>query len=65
MTQRNEGETSVVGSCDATNCRYNENRECHAGQIQVSLSGGTAQCMTYDPQGSQPGLGEQPRQGNS
>ena len=71
MTQRNEGqqsgETSVVGSCDATNCRYNENRECHAGQIQVSLSGGMAQCMTYDPQGTGAGMGDQPGQsgGNS
>lgn len=64
MTQRNEGETSVVGSCDATNCRYNDNHECHAGQIQVSMSGSMAQCMTYDPQGEQAGLGEQPSQGN-
>lgn len=67
MTQGNEGmqsgETSVVGSCDATNCRYNDNRECHAGQIQVSLVSGMAHCMTYDPQGSGTGMMDQPGQG--
>ena len=27
---------STVASCSATDCTYNENRECHAGEIRVA-----------------------------
>ena len=64
MTQNTNrsGEMSVVAACDATECRYNEGRECHAGQIQVGISGATAACMTYTPRNSATGAGEVPRQ---
>lgn len=38
-----------VSSCSATDCRHNENRECHAGEIVVQITGGSAVCGTYDP----------------
>lgn len=59
---RNNQQASIVGRCDATSCRYNENRECHAGQIEVAMSGQMAQCLTYTPQ---EGMGdrERPSQG--
>ncbi|WP_245588481.1 DUF1540 domain-containing protein [Deinococcus pimensis] len=60
-SDRNMEGMSIVASCDATDCRYNENRECHAGQIQVSMSGRTAQCMTYDPTGDNAGMGDMPQ----
>lgn len=46
---RSNQQVSIVGRCDATNCRHNENHECHAGQIEVTMSGQMAQCMTYSP----------------
>jgi hypothetical protein len=43
-------ESSVVGSCTATDCRHNEDRACHAGEILVQIGGGgTAVCGTYAP----------------
>jgi hypothetical protein len=42
--------TSVVGECSATDCRHNEHRDCHAGQIVVQIGQGTAMCGTYDPE---------------
>jgi hypothetical protein len=46
-------ESSVVGSCTATECRHNEDRECHAGEILVQINGGTAVCGTYSPESPQ------------
>lgn len=40
--------TSAVASCTATDCRHNENRECHAGEIEVKMVDGGAVCGTYD-----------------
>lgn len=49
--QRNpKTQASVVGSCSATDCRYNEERECHAGEITVQMSQDGAHCATYDPE---------------
>lgn len=45
--------TSVVGSCTATDCRHNEERECHAGEIMVQIGSGGALCGTYDPEAPQ------------
>lgn len=53
-------QTSVVLACGATDCRYNELRECHAGQIEIGLSGDAAQCMTYDPSDDKRGAADQP-----
>lgn len=58
--QMGDRQTSIVGACGATDCRYNENRECHAGQIEVGMNGNMAQCMTYDPSGDQSGMRDQP-----
>jgi hypothetical protein len=44
---------SVVGSCSATDCRHNENRDCHAGEILVQIGGSGAVCGTYDPESPQ------------
>jgi len=41
---------STVGSCSATDCAHNENRECHAGEIVVRLEGDRATCGTYSPE---------------
>ncbi|MGH7481726.1 MAG: DUF1540 domain-containing protein [Longimicrobiales bacterium] len=40
---------SVVASCTATDCRHNENEECHAGRIVVRMQAGGATCGTYEP----------------
>lgn len=40
---------SAVASCSATDCVFNENHECHAGEIRVEMSGQSAVCGTYDP----------------
>jgi hypothetical protein len=46
--------SSVVGSCSATDCRHNEDRECHAGEILVQINAGSAVCGTYSPESPQP-----------
>ena len=49
--QRNpRAQASVVGECTATDCRYNEQRECHAGEILVQIGAQGARCATYDPE---------------
>lgn len=46
---------STVASCSATDCTYNENRECHAGEIEVRMAnGGQAICATYEPETPKP-----------
>jgi hypothetical protein len=59
---RTDQQGSVVSHCDATTCRHNENEQCMAGQIEVSLSGQMAQCLTFSPED---GLGDamRPSQG--
>jgi hypothetical protein len=42
--------SSVVSSCSATDCVHNEDRECHAGQIEVRMGGEGASCATYKPE---------------
>lgn len=46
-------QTSVVSSCTVTDCKFNEDHECHAGQIEVQVGANGAQCGTYTPQGDQ------------
>lgn len=45
---------SAVASCSATDCTYNEDRECHAGEIRVEMGSGGAICGTYEPRRSKP-----------
>ncbi len=63
MTQNmnQDGQLSVVGQCDVTQCRYNEEHQCHAGQIHVSMSNEGAACMTYSPREGSMGAGDQLR----
>lgn len=39
---------SAVASCSVTDCVHNENRECHAGEIDVRMEQGNAICATYE-----------------
>lgn len=44
-TQR--AETAGVGACRSANCIHNEDLECQAEGINVTLSGGQASCGTF------------------
>ncbi len=44
-TQRREG--AGVGACRSANCIHNEDLECQADGINVTLSGGIAHCGTF------------------
>ncbi|ANE43473.1 MAG: hypothetical protein JWQ08_2762 [Deinococcus sp.] len=51
----NDTSKSLVSRCDATSCRYNEDMQCHAGQIEVQMVMGEmgaqmAHCMTFAPE---------------
>lgn len=48
--ERRAAEASTVGSCSATDCKFNENHECHAGEIRVEMSAQGAVCGTYSPE---------------
>jgi hypothetical protein len=53
-----ECEIGMVIACQVQECSYNENRECHAGKIQVGDVGTHAACDTFttaqvEEQGSQ------------
>ncbi|HEX8319027.1 MAG TPA: DUF1540 domain-containing protein [Longimicrobium sp.] len=50
--ERPQAQTSVVGACTVTDCKFNEHHECHAGQIEVRVSGSGAECGTYTPEGN-------------
>jgi hypothetical protein len=52
--ERRAPAVSTVASCNATDCTYNENRECHAGEIHVEMSGDGAICGTYQPRRPKP-----------
>lgn len=53
--QRNpKAQASIVAACTATDCRHNDDRECHAGEIMVQIGGSGAQCGTYDPESPRP-----------
>ena len=50
--ERPQANLSVVGSCSVTDCRFNEDHECHAGQIEVRVGPDGAHCGTYQPEAS-------------
>ena len=52
--ERRETAASAVASCSATDCTYNQNRECHAGEIHVEMSPNGAICGTYQPRRPKP-----------
>jgi hypothetical protein len=55
--QMREAPQSVVGSCDVTNCTYNDQRHCTASTIQVAFVDNMAHCATYTPQAGAIGMG--------
>lgn len=50
--ERPQANLSVVGACSVTDCRFNEDHECHAGQIEVRVGPDGAHCATYTPEAS-------------
>jgi hypothetical protein len=48
--EKRAAEPSAVASCTVTDCTYNEERECHAGEIRVEIGSQGAVCATYNPQ---------------
>jgi Domain of Unknown Function (DUF1540) len=50
--ERPRAQASVVASCNVTDCRFNENHECHAEQIDVRVGPDGAHCATYTPEAS-------------
>lgn len=47
---RKERELSVIHDCAATNCAYNANHICEAGEIDVQATERGPICATFDPQ---------------
>lgn len=41
---------ATVASCGATDCAHNENRDCTADEVRVSMQDGRATCQTYTPE---------------
>lgn len=42
-------QASVVGACTVTDCKFYEDHECHAGEIEVRIGSTGAVCGTYTP----------------
>lgn len=49
--EQHSAETSVVAACTVTDCVHNEDKECHAGSIEVRVGAQGAVCGTYKPEG--------------
>ena len=47
---RKDRELSVIHDCAATNCTYNENHICEAGEIDVEATDRGPICATFEPQ---------------
>jgi hypothetical protein len=52
--ERRSAQPSAVAACTVTDCTYNENHECHAGEIRVEVGGQGAVCATYTPERNKP-----------
>lgn len=52
--ERSREQTSAVAACSVTDCRFNENHDCHAGEIRVEVGSQGAVCATYSPEASRP-----------
>jgi hypothetical protein len=48
--EKRAAQASTVGSCSVTDCKFNEDRECHAGEIRVEVGAQGAVCGTYTPE---------------
>ena len=49
-----EGGTAIrgsVGACKMTDCLYNDDMECSAGQVKISTQKCDADCVTYRSKG--------------
>ena len=44
-----EETTGKIGACVASNCKFNEQLECKAGNIDVGSHKAHADCRTYEP----------------
>ncbi|MFC6592689.1 DUF1540 domain-containing protein [Deinococcus lacus] len=40
---------TIVSRCSASQCRFNQDQNCTAGQIEVSVSAEKAECLTFSP----------------
>ncbi|MDQ3604911.1 MAG: DUF1540 domain-containing protein [Gemmatimonadota bacterium] len=52
--ERSKEQTSAVAACLVTDCRFNENQDCHAGEIRVEVGAQGAVCATYSPETARP-----------
>lgn len=52
--ERKADAPSAVASCSATNCTHNEDKECHAGEIEVRMGAQGAICGTFEPRSGKP-----------
>lgn len=43
-------QAATVADCAATECRHNEDQNCTAGEIQLTVNEGRATCATYAPE---------------
>jgi hypothetical protein len=49
--ERPRAQASTVSACSVTDCKFNENHDCHAGEIEVRVGAQGAVCGTYTPEG--------------
>ena len=52
--ERHGRELSVIQECAATNCTYNENHVCEAGEIEVEPTDRGPICATFEKDGDSP-----------
>ena len=45
---------SAVAACSVTDCKYNQDHDCHAGEIRVEVGAQGAVCATYTPERNRP-----------
>lgn len=48
---------STVETCDVTICAYNQDHNCQAGSISVSMVDGMAHCATFTHRDEATGIG--------
>ncbi len=52
--EKHAAHPSAVAACTVTDCKFNENHECHAGEIRVEVGAQGAVCATYTPERNRP-----------
>ena len=48
--EKRAAQPSAVAACTVTDCKFNENQDCHAGEIRVEVGAQGAVCATYTPE---------------